>query len=58
MNIKRTDDYALVCKIETLKKNKIHKKSWIQIEKFHSCTCKSLISNSTLSDKEKDNSTG
>ena len=32
MNIKRTDDYALIRKIETLKKNKIHKKSRIQIE--------------------------
>ena len=27
MNIKRTDAYALISKIETLKKNKIHKKS-------------------------------
>ena len=27
MNIKRTDDYALIRKIEILKKNKIHKKS-------------------------------
>ena len=27
MNMKRTDDYALIYKIETLKKNKIHKKS-------------------------------
>ena len=26
-NIKRTDDCALVCKIETPKKNKIYKKS-------------------------------
>ena len=32
-NIKRTDDYALVRKIETLKKNRICKKSRIQIEK-------------------------
>ena len=27
MNIKRTDDYALIRKIETFKKNKIYKKS-------------------------------
>ena len=27
MNIKRTDDYALIRKIETLKKNKLCKKS-------------------------------
>ena len=27
MNIKRKDDYALIHKIETLRKNKIHKKS-------------------------------
>ena len=27
MNIKRTDNYALIRKIETLKKNKIYKKS-------------------------------
>ena len=27
MNIKRTDNYALICKIETLKKNEIYKKS-------------------------------
>ena len=26
MNTKRTDDYALIRKIETLKKNKTHKK--------------------------------
>ena len=26
MNIKRTDDYALIPKIETLKKNKMYKK--------------------------------
>ena len=32
MNIKGTDDYALIRKIETLKKNKIHRKSRIQIK--------------------------
>ena len=40
MNIKRTDDYVLICKIETLKKNKIYKKS--SIEKSHPCICKKV----------------
>ena len=37
MNIKRADDYILIRKIETLKKNKIYEKNWIQIEKSHPC---------------------
>ena len=39
MDIRRTDDYALIRKMETFKKNKMYKKSWIQIKKSHPCMC-------------------